>query len=87
MKNIIFPANNNSEISVHRVPDVVPEYEAVFIWNKGELNSMLDYEVPVVGRGSTEAEAIGNLMLDYDKKERANPSANRIPPHCGGITI
>jgi hypothetical protein len=56
------------EIGVSPVPDILPEYEAVFIWNNGELNSMLDYEVPIVGRGSSEAEAIGNLILELNKK-------------------
>lgn len=40
-------------------------FEAVYEWNDGELNSKLDYEVPMFGVGVSMAEAVGCLVLDY----------------------
>jgi hypothetical protein len=43
------------------------QFEAVWNWNDGELDSKLDFTEPLFGIGQSEAEAIGNLIINSNR--------------------
>jgi hypothetical protein len=63
----------SAKVTIHLTPIEDDVWKSVFWWNDGEMDSEQDYEIPLVGFGSTSKEAIGDLIEKYDELKRNPP--------------